>query len=212
MSETMNAWREHWRTYAEAFAQPLQSDGLVSRFVTNPNVTGAYAEAWVRATARNMLSHQFRISTGAVIRPADAYRGLRAVPQCDLIVWDPSELPGLFEYGEFALVPMAATRAVIEIKRTLPARKDLLDQLRERRKLLAPRGPMLGVVISHPTPLFDRECKPDWLSERRPDPPMTRLLDDANRPDTDGILAFIYFLAQVAGHNRVVVSGRSAKQ
>ena len=212
MNETMNAAREHWQAYAEAFAQPLQSNGFVSRFVTNPNVTGAYAEAWIRATVRNMLAHRFRISTGAVIRPTDSYRGLGTVPQCDLIVWDPSELPGIFEYGEFALVPLAATRAIIEIKRTLPARQDLLDQLRARRKLLPSLEPLLGVVVSHSTPLFDRECKPDWFSEPRPDPPITRLLDDDNRPDTDGILAFIYFLAQVAGHGRIVVSGRSAKQ
>jgi hypothetical protein len=205
MSKTMNAWREHWQTYAEAFAQPLQANGLVSRFVTNSNVTGAYAEAWVRATARNMLSHRFRISTGAVIRSSDSYRSLRSVLQCDLIVWDPSELPGLFEYGEFALVPLAATRAIIEIKRTVSARQKLLDQLRARRMLGPPREPLLGVVVSHPDPLFDRECKPDWFSECRPDPPMTRLLDDDNRPDTNGILAFIYFLAQVAGHDRVVV-------
>ena len=212
MSEIMNAWREHWKTYAEAFAQPLQGNGLVSRFVTNPNVTGAYAEAWVRATAKNMLSHQFRISTGAVIRPSDPNRDLRTIPQCDLIVWDPSEFPGLFEHGEFALVPLAATRAIIEIKRTLSSRQDFLDQLQARRRLLPSREALLGVVVSHSAPLFDRECKPDWFLEHRPDPPMTRLLDNDNRPDTDGILAFIYFLAQIAGHNRVVVSARSAKQ
>jgi hypothetical protein len=34
-TETKKAWREHW----QAFAQPLQGDSLVSRFVTNPNVT-----------------------------------------------------------------------------------------------------------------------------------------------------------------------------
>jgi hypothetical protein len=33
---------------------------------------------------------------------------------------------------------------------------------------------------------------------------MTRLLDGTNKPDTDGVLAFIYFLAQIAGHSRVV--------
>jgi len=126
-------------------------------------------------------------------------------------MWDPSELPGLFEYGEFALVPIAATRAVIEIKRTLRAKQDLLDQLRERQKLLPLRRQILGVVVSHPTPLFDRECKPDWLSEHHHDPPMTRLLDDKNSPDIDGILAFIYFLAQVAGHNRTMVSERSTQ-
>jgi len=211
MSDTMNAWRDHWKAYAEAFAQPLQANGLVSRFVTNPNVTGLYAEAWIRSTAKNMLSHRFRISTGAVIRSNDSYRGLDTVCQCDLIVWDPSELPGLFECGEFALVPFAATRAIIEVKRTLSARQNLQDQLSERRKLLPQRGQILGVVVSHLTPLFDRVCDPAWFSEHRPDPPMTRLLDNDNRPDTDGILAFIYFLAQVAGNNRVVVSDGSIK-
>jgi hypothetical protein len=197
----MNAWREHWEAYAEAFAQPFQSNRLVSRFVTNPNVTGPYAEAWVRATAKNMLSPRFRISTGAVIRPNDSKRGLDTVCQCDLIVWDPSELPGLFEYGEFALVPFASARAIIEIKRTLSTPQKLSDQLCERRKLLPQRRQTLGVVVSHPTGLFDRKCKPDWLSEPKRDPPMTRLLDNDNHPDTDGIMAFIYFLAQVAGHD-----------
>lgn len=201
----INAWQEYWRTYAEAFAQPLQANNLISRFVTEPNVTGAYAEAWVRATAKNMLSYRYRISTGAVIRPTDSYRGLDSVRQCDLIVWDPSELPGLFEYGEFALVPFAAARAIIEIKRTISTPQKLLDQLRERQKLIPQRKQILGVVVTHPSPLFDRECDPDWLSQHGSSPPMTRLLDKDNRPDTDGIMAFIYFLAQIAGHNRVVL-------
>lgn len=211
MSETMNAWREHWRAYIEAFAQPLQANSLVSPFVTNPNVTGPYSEAWVRTTAKNMLSPRFRISTGAVIRSNDSNRGLDSVCQCDLIVWDPSELPGLFEYGEFALVPFAAARAIIEIKRTLSTPQKLLDQLRERRKLIAQRKQILGVVITHPSPLFDRECAPDWLSQNGSEPAMTRLLDHDNRPDTDGIMAFIYFLAQIAGHNRSVLSASSTR-
>ncbi|MGZ8843511.1 MAG: DUF6602 domain-containing protein [Pyrinomonadaceae bacterium] len=203
--EVMSAWREHWRTYAEVFAQPLQANSLLSRFVTEPNVTGAYAEAWIRATAKNMLSQRYRISTGAVIRPTDSYRGLDSVCQCDLIIWDPSELPGLFEYGEFALVPFAAARAIIEIKRTLSTPNKLLDQLRERRRLLEQRQQILGVVVAHPSPLFDRECDPDWLSQHSSVPAMTRLLDKDNQPDTDGIMAFIYFLAQIAGHHRVVL-------
>jgi hypothetical protein len=198
MNDMHEAWKAHWASYAEAFALPLQSNGLVSRFVTNPIVTGSYAEAWVRSTARAMLGHKFRISTGAVIRPTDKLYGLHSVPQCDLIVWDPSELPGLFEYGEFALVPLAAVRAVIEVKRTA-GKNDLLQQLRERRNLV-PSGYLLGVVVSHPAPLLNRECTPNWLQQGGSEPAMTRLLDDQNRPDTDGVLAFIYFLAQVAGH------------
>ena len=116
-----------------------------------------------------------------------------------------------FSNREFALVPFAAARAIIEIKRTLSTRQKLLDQLCERRKLIAQRKQILGVVVTHPSPLFDSECAPDWLSQHGSEPAMTRLLDNDNRPDTDGIMAFIYFLAQIAGHNRVVLSASSAK-
>jgi uncharacterized protein DUF6602 len=208
MSDIEQAWTEHWAAYAEAFAQPLQGNGLVWRFVTNPNVTGLYAEAWIRSTARSMLGSRFRISTGAVIRPYDVTRGLHSVPQCDLIVWDPSELPGLFGHGEFALVPVAAVRAVIEVKRSIPSAAALQQQLQERRKLV-PNGFLLGVVVSHSEPLRDFECAADWWTRRgsAAAPAMTRLLDSTNKPDTDGVLAFIYFLAQVAGH-RGLVAGK----
>lgn len=62
---------------------------------------------------------------------------------------------------------------------------------------------VLGVVISHRQPLFKEVCRPNWLAERTEvDPPITRILDADNKPDTTGIMAFIDFLAQVAGHNR----------
>jgi hypothetical protein len=120
-------------------------------------------------------------------------------------------LPGLFECGEFALVPIAAARAIIEIKRTLSTPEKLLDQLRKRRKLIAQRKQILGIVVTHASPLFDRECDPDWLSQPGSEPAITRLLDDDNRPDTNGIMAFIYFLAQIAGHDRLVLSAGSTK-
>jgi Domain of unknown function (DUF6602) len=213
VSETVKAQDAHWDAYARAFAHPFQANGLLSAFVTNPNVTGAYAEAWVRSTIRNMLGQRFRISTGTVIRSCDAIRGLHDVPQCDCIVWDPSELPAIFESGEFALVPSFAARAIIEVKRTERDAAELAEQLRERRELLPAYGPVLGVVINHPRPLFKRgECGPNWLESYRypppmtryktiEEPPMTRLLDDNNKADTRGIMTFIYFLAQVAGHN-----------
>ena len=212
MRNTDGDWQAHWAAYAEAFAQPMQANGLVSRFVTNSNVTGSYAEAWIRSTARNMLGGKFRISTGAVIRSSDAGRGLGSVPQCDLIVWDPSELPGLFEQGDFALVPLAAVRGLIEIKRTISSEEALKQQLLDRRRLVPPAGFLLGVVVSHSSALRDFECTTDWVAQRQrtpaglTSPAMTRLLDADNRPDTDGVLAFIYFLAQIAGHSRLVVA------
>ena len=211
MRDTEQDWRLHWEAYAEAFAQPLQSTGLVSRFVTNRNVTGCYAESWIRLTDRDMLGGRFRISTGAVIRSSDAGRGLDKVPQCDLIVWDPSELPGLFERGDFALVPLAAVRGLVEIKRSLSSEEEFTEQLLARRRLV-PSGFLLGVVVSHSSALRDFECATNWFAERQRTPAglkaptKTRLLDTENQPDTNGVLSFIYFLAQIAGHSRAVVA------
>ena len=163
-------WNDHWQAYAEAFAQPLQSNGLVSKFVTNPVVTGAYAEAWIRSIARGMLGGRFRISTGAVVRSGDARRGLDKVRQCDLIVWDPSDLPGLFECGDFSLVPYAAVRAVVEVKRRVRSVPELVTDLRERSPLV-PTYRVLGIVASHSKPLFKGECRPTGFSTHTISPP-----------------------------------------
>src|SRR5437879_2959525 len=117
MNDRWSVLDEYWKLYAQAFAQPFQANALFSNFVTNPAVTGAYAEEYVRSMIKGMLGHRFRISTGAVIRSQDKTRAA-SVPQCDVIVWDPSELPAIFESGEFALVPLFSVRAVIEVKRT----------------------------------------------------------------------------------------------
>jgi hypothetical protein len=215
MSDTRTVWREYWDLYARAFAHPLQANGLLSGFVTNPNVTGAYAEAWIRSMTRNMLGNRFRVSTGAVIRETDRTRGLGSLCQCDLIVWDPSEMPAILESSEFAVIPLFATRAIIEVKRTgsKAERENLIEQLRDRQKLLPAASLMnfvLGVIVNdndNPKPLFHNDCKPspNWLEDywlhSAGVPPVIRMLCN-DEPDTNGIMAFIYFLAQVASYQK----------
>jgi hypothetical protein len=210
MHERWSAFYDYWSLYAQAFAQPFQSNALFSSFVANADITGSYAEAYVRSMIKDVLGHRFRVSTGAVIRSQDKTRGLGKVPQCDVIVWDPSELPAIFEFGEFALVPLFSVRAIIEVKRTgtKEERKALAQQLKQRRSLLPTMSDMdfvLGVFINDndKQPWFNDGHKPspDWLKDyclNNPDrPPVTRMLYN-NEPDTNGIMAFIYFLAQVA--------------
>lgn len=57
-------WHLFWQLYAESFIHSLKSNALLGKFIANPDVTGSYAEAWIRSMVRNMLP-QFRISTGA---------------------------------------------------------------------------------------------------------------------------------------------------
>jgi hypothetical protein len=208
MSENVEIWEDHWANFARAFVQPLQGGGLLSRFVSNSDVTGSYAEAWVRSLIASMLP-QFRISTGAIIRPMDRkQRDLSSIPQLDAIIWDPSELPALFEQGDFALVPFHSARAVIEIKRTCSSIGDFRDQLRRQQQCLKHgiRSNVLGVVISHGSSIFDGEVEPSWLEQDKwqDSPAMTRLLCEDLEVDVDGVFVLIYFLAQIAGRRSPV--------
>ena len=201
-----NYWFEYWENFAEAFIHPMTANGILGNFVSNPNVTGAYAEAWIRSMVSSMLP-RFRISTGAIIKPSDREIDKKSVPQCDLIIWDPSELPALFEEGEFALVPNVSVRAIIEIKRSVSNIEHFKKQLKLRQNILAPQyyTKVLGVVVSHNSPLFpqNESVTPTWLQDAHllwsSEPAKIRLLDaSTNQPDTNEIFAFIYFLAQVA--------------
>jgi len=201
---------QYWDLYARAFASSLSND-LLSECVKEPNVTGAYVESWIRAVARSIVGHRFRVSTGTVVRPN------WKSPQCDLIIWDPSELPAFFERGDFALVPIRSVRAIIEIKRHGGARNRsaLATQLRDRQNLLPTISDMdfiLGVFASDSdsTPWFNSEQKANdqWLSEywsSHAEPPVTRILYK-NKPDAPGIMAFIYFLTQVLARQRTGAS------
>ncbi|NRQ41959.1 hypothetical protein HRH59_05135 [Rheinheimera sp. YQF-2] len=199
MNKTAEVAHSFWRAYATAFVHPLKSNDLFGQFISNPNVTGAYAEAWVKELCQQMLGHRFRISTGAIIRACDGTRDVSKIPQCDLIIWDPSELPGIFQTGDFALVPFFAAHAVIEIKRSVTDMAAFRKQLKARQ-LLVPNKRVFGVVVTHGSGLFDLQCTSDWLRYDEGLPHITRLLDSAGEPDTDGVMAFIYFLAQLAGH------------
>lgn len=192
---------------AEAFVHPLRSEALLGRFVSEQNLTGAYAESWVRWLVRTM-ARGYEVSTGAIIRSSDHTLGRRG-NQCDIIIWDPSELPAPLAVGDFALVPSFSARSVIEVKRTISNPIDLIRQLEERRKAM-PRiyqRYTLGVVVRHREPLFVGEVHPDWVEHiSNGQPTITRLLSEDGQPDTNGIFVLIYMLAHLSGHRGVMGS------
>lgn len=195
-------FNEFWSDFAAAFAAPLQANGLLGRFVSNTAVTGAYAESWIGFLASSMLK-PLRVSTGAVIRTSDRRSSKPDVPQCDIIVWDPTELPALFEQGNFALVHTQAARAIIEVKRSISSVSKHAEQLQklQSRLLSEYKRNVLCVVVNHQSPLFVEAPTPDWMSNRpiQKGPAFTRLLSsEDNQPDCNGIFAFVYFLSHVA--------------
>jgi hypothetical protein len=194
--------KNYYDRFAQAFAYPLKSNLLLGDFIANPAVTGAYAEAWVRSMITAMLP-QFRVSTGAVISHEDQEVGLGTTPQCDVIIWDPSYFPALFECGEFALVPKQSARAIIEIKRRCNNITKMKEQLKDIQDCLQPEySPnVLGVVLAHRTPLFIGNGGEHWLRVKkyRNAPAVTRLLNKGE-VDRKGVFVFTYFLSQIAGH------------
>ena len=61
MTDVLTDFDEFWTLYASAFALPFQDNALFSSFATNPSITGAYAEAYVRSMIKNVLGQRFRI-------------------------------------------------------------------------------------------------------------------------------------------------------
>jgi hypothetical protein len=196
---------KYWRRFAEAFAHPLQANGLLGDFVSNSSVTGAYAEAWVRCLAEQMITN-LTISTGAITRTSDSNSNsaedLRSLAQIDLLLWDHTELPAPFRVGNFALVHAQAARGIIEVKRSLKTGiEDVRAQLERQRRRLLPeyRMNILCVVVAHPTPIGGA-LSSDWVAGQQAGEPVSvvRLLDGESRPDADGIFKLIYFLSHLA--------------
>ena len=69
--ERLERANEFWMDYVETFSHPLTANGLVGRFVQNTEVTGAYAESWIRSLVSDMCGKKYRVSTGAIIRGSD---------------------------------------------------------------------------------------------------------------------------------------------
>ena len=129
------------------------------------------------------------------------------MPQIDLIIWDPTELPPLFEMGNFGVIHVQAARAIIEVKRSLHSKKQLVEQLeRQRMRLLSTyRRNVIGVVLSAGPRLFSEELTPDWVAKSKlaQPPAMIRLLKGPSGPvDVDGLFALVYFLSHVARLSR----------
>jgi hypothetical protein len=144
---------------AEQIVVELQPNKAISKFTTNPDIIGAYAEASLRQMVSRIV-HPLRVSTGAVI--SEQLCSIpNKVPQIDTIIWIPSPAPAIFCAGEFGLVPRGSCMGIMEIKRSAYPKvgRKLEEALDEKRVLSLvadqlfktdnpdfPAYPALGVV------------------------------------------------------------------
>lgn len=112
--------RRYFEEIAQVFVQPLQAQGLLQGFTTNSALLGDYGEAWIRELVVKMLPG-LRVSTGTMVRPTDRRESATSTPQIDILIWDPSWMPAVFECGDFAVVRTQSVRGIIEVKRSLGA-------------------------------------------------------------------------------------------
>lgn len=102
--------------YAEELVNELVPNSRIKKFLRNPDVIGAYAESTVIRFVKRMVD-PLKVSTGAVISP-ELVATRNAIPQIDVIVWQPNPLPAIFTAGDFGLVPRRSVLGVLEVKRS----------------------------------------------------------------------------------------------
>lgn len=108
---------EYWKLYANQFIEGLTANKSITRFTKNPAIIGAYAEASIVNLITDFVN-PLRCSTGSIITPA-LFNSQVKLQQLDLIIWNPTPLPAIFDNAGFALVPEQCVHGVLEIKRSV---------------------------------------------------------------------------------------------
>jgi len=194
---------QFWDEYAEAYVSQILQNDLFSKFTNNTAATGAYAESWIRNLVNEMLP-SYKVSTGCIIHASDRALNETDQSQIDLIIWDPSELPAVFEHGSFALVPSFSVRGIIEVKRSCSNLEKFELQLKKQRDEVPQewKKHILGVLVCHNKNPFSVQAYPKWCSgvDVSSTPQITRILDKDGNVDKEGVFALIYLLSQISGH------------
>ena len=108
--------QQYFNALAEQLVGSVSASEQISRFTSNRDVVGAFAESLIcQFVARTV--HPLRISSGTVISP-HSFKEKDATPQLDLIVWDPNPIPPIIAEDRFALVPRNSVLGIIEVKKT----------------------------------------------------------------------------------------------
>lgn len=121
--------KEFIEKITEQMGHMLQPSSSIKEFTTNPDITGAYAEACLRQFVSNVVA-PLRVCTGGVISEQLCSKP-KEVPQVDTVIWSPSPAPAIFTAGNFGLVPRGSVFGILEIKRSVYSKvgSDLTKQL-----------------------------------------------------------------------------------
>jgi hypothetical protein len=108
--------QDYFNALAEQLVGSVAASEQISRFTSNRDVVGAFAESLICQFVARIV-HPLRISSGTVISP-HAFKERDTTPQLDLIVWDPNPIPPIIAEDRFALVPRNSVLGIIEVKKT----------------------------------------------------------------------------------------------
>ncbi len=107
--------REWVRLICEELVNPVLSVERFKLMCDQHDLKGMQAEATVRNLVERFVV-PLRVSHGTILHEDNA-AGNKA-PELDLIIWQPSPLPPMFEVGSFAIVPRGSAVGMMEIKRS----------------------------------------------------------------------------------------------
>ncbi len=105
--EMMYSRREYLSTFTNEL---LTRSRRIDLLVGHPGTVGTYREELLRGLLKRILPRRYEATTGFI-------EGCKR--QLDIIVWDVENYAPLFREQNFVVVPLAAVRAVIEVKTRL---------------------------------------------------------------------------------------------
>jgi|GEM_PF-3487626 hypothetical protein len=137
--------REYLATFTnELLAKSRRIDLLLG----HPGTIGSYREELLRTLLNQLLPRQYEATTGFI----------EGCPrQIDIIVWDAGAYSPLFREQGFVVVPLAAVRAVIEVKTTLTSGtlKQAMDILWDVFRNRMTSTPIFKGIFAYETNLKD---------------------------------------------------------
>lgn len=140
--------REYLATFTnELLAKSRRIDLLLG----HPGTVGSYREELLRALLNQLLPSQYEATTGFI----------EGCPrQIDIIVWDAGAYSPLFREQGFVVVPLAAVRAVIEVKTTLTSGtlKQAMDILWDVFRNRMTSTPIFKGIFAYETNIKDADA------------------------------------------------------
>lgn len=143
-------YKAYWERYFAEFTELLTANSRLPQLTRNSSIIGGFAEAAVEDLVFKSIGSG-RCSTGTVMS-SELELTQASLRQLDLIIWDSTPFPAVFDRAGFAVVPQQSVHGVLEVKRSAYSGvgsklKDTLDWVEKNVEGERPVKPEIAAML-----------------------------------------------------------------